>query len=49
MVILNIYSLDESESKSIHISVNKGDIKDANNKSVNKSKVKYAKNEKKDE
>ena len=41
----NACSLDESESKSVHISVNTSEVKYAKNKIVNMSELRYAKNE----
>ena len=41
--------MDKSKSKSVYISVNTSEVKDANNEIVNTSKVKYARNKTKDE
>ena len=47
-VIINACYFDESKPKSVHTSANMSEVKDANNDSVNMSKVKYAKNKIKD-
>ena len=49
IVIVNECSSDESESKSVHKSVNTSEVKYAKNESVNMNEVKYAKNETNDE
>ena len=49
MFIVNTCYLDKSSSKSVHISVNMGEVKYQDNESVNTIEAKDAKNETKDE